>query len=528
MKKITLVLFALVGAFILVFAILKQLPKTDLKDTVYTKTVIPSLSGAKPDIRPEDGFETEETGQTSLIPLSAGEILITAYSIDFDGDSYEDQIIALKTPDSRFIKVIVGLYNPLLNKYERSAEIPTDIEQVKTFFLSVSDITGTHENALIVTGYGIENQSRFQAWLPRKNASGFFLHEIADLYAAGTIFIQQKNRSDSYPLETVDGESFPVWAYTSDPNAPEGSLDQLQIMYDWSKTQKKYVKKVETKITEKSLTAQELSKIQDGTEETFAGFLNGIWLKPGKTPEHNRYLFFDYDKKEIIFFQHDRQELHTWERSTIRRNGILVYTTNQSISNISRRFDIALVSTDGIRIKVVDDLGMLISSETLWDGDYKKQSTDALFAARLPAPQEEKAPADIIAALQTTSRTVWKCDNGWDLSCSGGVYTAKNGGLTESGVFSLLNVFGEQLLQIKSRNAGGVFSGFYRTEIINPRETRDSGNSTVSAASDAGDEENKKRKNGTRIILTPVKLSISQIESVLAKSLQLELDSVQD
>ena len=521
MKKITLVLFGFVGAVIVFFAIFKQLPKNDLKDTVYTKTVIPSLSGGAPALRHEESLETEETVQTSLIPLQAGEVLIGAYSIDFDGDGYEDQIIALKTPDSRFIKVIAGLYNSLQNKYERSAEIQTDIEQVKTFFLSVSDITGTHENALIVTGYGTENQSRFQAWLPRKNASGFFLHEIADLYAAGTIFIQQKNRSDSYPLEKADGESFPIWAYTSDPNAPEDSLDQLQIMYDWDKAQKKYVKKVEKKITEKSLTAQELSKIQDGTEETFAGFLNGVWLKSGKTAKDNRYLFFDYDKKEIIFFQYDRQELHTWERSSIRRNGILVYTTNQSISNISRRFDIALVSTDEIRIKVVDDLGMLISSETLWDGDYKKQSTDALFAASPGQTQTEKPSVDIIKTLQTSGRTVWKCDNGWELSCSGGVYTAKNGGLIENGVFSVLNVFGERLLQIKSRNTGGVFSGFYRTEVINPRETRDS------AASGAGEEENKKR-TGTRIILTPVKLSISQIETALAKSLQLELVGVQD
>ncbi|WP_428769483.1 pallilysin-related adhesin [Treponema sp. HNW] len=522
MKKITVFLFGLIGLVIVIFALLRQMPKKDLKDTVYTKTVIPSLSGGEPSVRQENSLETEETVQTSLIPLLAGEILITAYSIDFDADGYEDQIIALKTPDSQFIKVIVGLYNPFLNKYERSAEIPSDIEQVKTFFLSVSDITGTHENALIITGYGIKNESRFQAWLPRKNASGFFLHEIADLYAAGTIFIQQKNRSDSYPLESADGESFPVWAYTSDPNAPEGSLDQLQIMYDWDKNQKKYVKKVETKITEKSLTAQELSKIQDGTEETFAGFLNGVWMKSGKTAEHNRYLFFDYEKKEIIFFQYDRQELHTWERSTLRRNGILVYTTNQSISNISRRFDIALVSTDEIRIKVVDDLGMLISSETLWDGDYKKQSTDALFAASPVQTQAEKPPVDIIKTLQTSGRTVWKCDNGWELSCSGGVYTAKNGALTESGVFSVLTAFGEHLLQFKSRNTGGVFSGFYRTEIISSQTERSSANAVSDKADDG------KKTTGTRIILTPVKLSISQAESALGRSLQLELSAVRD
>ena len=75
MKKITLVLFGIVGAVIVFFAIFKQLPKNDLKDTVYTKTVIPSLSGGAPALRHEESLETEETVQTSLIPLQAGEVL---------------------------------------------------------------------------------------------------------------------------------------------------------------------------------------------------------------------------------------------------------------------------------------------------------------------------------------------------------------------------------------------------------------------------------------------------------------------
>ena len=73
-------------------------------------------------------------------------------------------------------------------------------------------------------------------------------------------------------MEDVDGESFPIWAYTSDDESPESSLDQLQIMYDWNKREQKYVEKVRTRITQKSITAQELAKIQDGTEKTFAAF----------------------------------------------------------------------------------------------------------------------------------------------------------------------------------------------------------------------------------------------------------------
>ncbi|MGI5172993.1 pallilysin-related adhesin [Treponema sp. OMZ 840] len=511
MKKFTIVLFAAAGILIVFFAVKKQWFVAHTKDTVRTQTVIPSVPGAAPIFSQEDNPSADEINLTSLIPLQAGEILIAAYSVDFDIDGYDDQIIAVKTPENKFIKVIVGLYNPRYSRYERSAEIVTDMEQVKTFSLSVMDITGTHENALIITGYGIKNESRFQAWLPRRSLQNFYLHEIANLYAEGTIFVQQRPRSDSYSLDNTDGESFPVWAYTSDTSGQEGSLDQLQIMYDWSKEEKKYIEKVRTTIPQKNITAQELGKIQDGTEKTFASFLDGLWIKNSHTADNNRYLFFNYEKKEIIFFQTDRQEIYTWERSTLRRNGILVYTTNQSMSNISRRFDIALVSTDEIRIKVVDDLGMVISSETLWDGNYKKQNREILFGS--PPPKSKADDIDILHLLQTTSRTFWKCDNGWEITFSDNQYTAKNGSVLEHGAFSKLTVFDESLLQFRSREKNGIFSGFYRSEIIYAEKS---------------ETKSEKTPPGTQVILHPVIVSISQIEPAVSRSLQLELENIRD
>lgn len=153
---------------------------------------------------------------------------------------------------------------------------------------------------------------------------------------------------------------------------------------------------------------------------------------------------------------------------------------------------------------------MLIGSETLWDGNYKKQNSETLFAGT--AKKEETLP-DMTAVLQTTSRTFWKCDNGWNITFSGSAYSAKNGVLTETGVFSPLTIFGENLLQFKSRQNGGAFSGFYRTEI---------------AAGPVTDAETGKSANGTRVVLHPVTVSLSQIEPAAVKNLQFELETVQD
>ncbi len=505
MKKLTIILFAAAGIVILFFALKKYRFSVTEKDSTSSQLVVPSVHTHEQPVTQNESVGKKEPMLTSLVPLRPGEVLIAVLSIDFNEDNYDDQIIAAKDIGTGFVRVTVGLYNPLLEKYGRAAEIVTDIEQAQTFSLSVMDITGTHENALIISGYSMQGKSRLQAWLPYTKAGSFLLHEIADISADGTVFIQQKQRSDSYPLGDSADSSFPIWAYTSDPDAPEDSLDQLHIMYDWDDNQKKYVQTERKKITQKTADARELSKIQDGTEKTFAGFLDGLWIKAAETAEDDRYLFFDYEKKEIIFFQNDRQEIYSWGRSTLRHNGIFIYTTNRSMSNISRRFDITLVSTDEIRIKVVDNLGMFISTAPLWDGNYKNLGTDILFSALKTA--QKKASDTITSVLQTPDGMFWGCDNGWTLSCRGNTYTAKNGASSESGVFSALNVFGETLLQFKSGRPGAVFSGFYRAEIIGTSKTEN----TTGAA-------------GTRIILSPVKVNISQIEPTVSRSVQLELN----
>ncbi|MFC2601355.1 MAG: pallilysin-related adhesin [Treponema lecithinolyticum] len=502
MKKLTIILFSLAAACVVFFAFKKYQSKINAQKAPSTKTIIPAAFGSQQGAANGANANTEELTLTSLIPLLTDETLIATYSIDFDQDGYDDQIVAVKTPDSQFIKVIVGLYNSLFNTYERSVELVTDIEQVKTFSLSAMDITGTHENALIITGYSTKNESLFEAWLPRKFFNKLALHKIADLQAEGTIFVQQRKRSDSYPLESEDGESFPIWAYTSDPGAAAGSLDQLQIMYDWSKAEEKYVQKVRSKIAGKRITAQELAKIQDGTESTFASFLNGLWVKPAETTEQSWFLFFDYDKKEIIFFQKDRQEIYMWGRSTLRRNGILVYTTNKSMTNISRRFDIALISTDEIRIKVTDDLGILINSETLWDGSYKKQNSSAFFTGLVQ--KTEDSEDDAVKILQTENRSVWKCSNGWNISFTQSSYKAKNGSLSENGVYTELNTLNEKLLQFKSAKQNSSFSGFYRAEIIKPQSGTQTGSPSI------------------RISLSPVTVNALSIENAAGPVLYLE------
>ena len=239
----------------------------------------------------------------SLIPLEDDETLISVLSQDFDGDGYDDQVNAIKTIKNPHLLLLVGIYNTKISKYERKALIETTVTQVKTFSYTGLDLTGIHRTALVYQGFSEDGESVLSAFFLEHKGEEFVVKNIAELKADGTIFIQQSERIEAYEKSQANGGSYPIWVYTTDTEKTN-STDQIQTKYDWNASEEKYVQVEQFRVAGSRLAQAELSRIQDGTVETFASFLNGLWYKTELSSDgSNCYIFFDYDAKEIIFFQ---------------------------------------------------------------------------------------------------------------------------------------------------------------------------------------------------------------------------------
>ncbi len=468
MKKLTTVLFILIALVVLFLMIRQNIRFPNAQANIQTQQFSSSSQGDQNTSSTSDLFSGGEDISV-LIPLLPDENVVTVLSVEFNQDNYVDQIVALKNSESPYIKIIIGIYNPLFGTFERAYEIQTEIQQTRTFSVDVLDITGTHENSLIIYGYSQANESILQVWLSRNNDSGLNLRLIADLSADGTIFVNQEVRSNSYAFSSENSNSFPIWVYTSDTSVSQGVLDQLQIMYDWDEVTSKYVQKSQTRISGRNINAQELAKIQDGTEKTFGTFLTETWLKTTSDTNNSSYLFFNYPEKTITFLNQDTAEIYVWENSILRTNGILIYATNQNIPNLLRRVDLTLISVDEIRVKSTDTLTMIASPSTMWDGNYKKQQIDSVnVQTNLQAELEsEKRMTD---TLKTTSGKIWEADNGYLLTFSESEFTAKNGNTLETGSYTVSTVYNEEFLQFKSFSDSNVFNGFYKIQIIEAQE----------------------------------------------------------
>ncbi len=465
MKKLIPVVFIIVAAFLAFFLIAKNL---FVKDNSYSraKIVKPVVdSDSVSDSSSENDYEDYE--QTSFIELANDETLLSVVTMDIDGDGYDDQINIVKTSRSPFLGLIVGLYNPSTSAYVRATWIATNISQIRTFACTALDVIGNHKNSLVYQGITDSGHSVLCIFNGSKNKKGeFVLTKIGDFEADGTIFIQQSERNEAYELSQTKAESFPVWVYAVDADessADSTKLDQVQTMYDWNEKEGIYTQVKQVRVKGNRIAAKELARIQDGTVATFANFLDGLWYKTDNSGKNVRYIFFDSKAQEIIFHYGDSEEVYSWLDSKLRRNGMYFTSINKSIENLQRRFDISLVNVDEIRIRIQDDVRMIISESTLWDGNYKK------VTSKVAAKKTDAENENVIKSLE--KGPAWQTLDGNYLIFTKDEYSVENENFTDNGRFVLNTISETQLMQFRSNTNVRFFNGYYSANFAKVKKT---------------------------------------------------------
>jgi len=464
-SKSIFILFVLIGlALAAVFFVTeKVLNRKD--DSVTRAKVITPKSSNQTEAESEKKLSSLDNEKyETFVPLYPTETLISTQNMDLNNDGYDDEVVLVKKVGSQYMWIIPGIYVSETGNYDRLDQIVTPFSRTRTFSYSGMDVIGDHRNALIYQGVDDEGNYVMSIFLCKEQSNGTLkLVSIGDFASDGTIFIQQTERSDNYELGITKGEAFSVWVYKSEEVDEENTKDkaaqnqnQIQQEYKWNPVSGRYELSQEIKVTAKRLAAKELSRIQDGTVETFAAFLDGLWYKVSNEDGNIRYVFFDYETKEIIQFIGDVQEVYEWEDSKIRHNGIYLTTVNSDIMNLHRRFDVSLVNVDEIKITIRDDVRLNITQNSVWDGQYKKMNLQSSFA-----------DSNKTTVLETFEKELKK-DFAW-LS-SDEVYTIKFfdenyelrvGELVETGIYALMRIGDYNVIQFRSDLDNSALQEYY-------------------------------------------------------------------
>ncbi|MBP3709183.1 MAG: pallilysin-related adhesin [Treponema sp.] len=451
---ITFIAIAIVIAVLLIVRATSD--TSDAKAFSRARVVTPVSPGKTGGMANADSVASGSSDMALFVPLMNTETLINILSLDMNNDMVEDQVVAVLRENVPHLVLIVGIYNAERNTYTRAAEVATAVSRVRTFTFTGIDMTGEHKNELVYQGVKDDGTNIMEIFMVKEERARFELLKIGSFESDGTIFIQQDDRSLSYELSQSRGASFPVWVYSSAQDESGGenaNLSQIQTEYRWSEPEQQYVETRQIRVTGSRIAAQELARIQDGTVDTFANFLHGLWYKTANAQDSIRYVFFDYASKEVIFLHDDTQEVYSWEDSNLRRGGMYIMTTNESITNMQRRCDISLAGIDEVRMHIIDDVRMIIKESNLWDGNYRKMSGQSQFA--------EPVRSSSVGLAAELAKSAWAIDSGFRISFANGAYALADNSISDSGIFIVGAVSGKDVIQFRSSSQGSILANAY-------------------------------------------------------------------
>ncbi|MGP1587097.1 MAG: pallilysin-related adhesin [Treponemataceae bacterium] len=480
-KRSTIVGFGIIAIVIIIFSLILFFIERKQKEVIRPKVVVPNKKIQEENIDSSDYYTNTELENISLIQLNMDEILISTLSVDFNNDGYEDQVIGVKKTNNPNIVVIFGLYNSKKMIYERYLEIQTPISQTKTFGLVSMDLIGNHTNSLIFTGFAENNNSIMIAYAPKFSGTNFTLMQIVNLQTEGNIMIKRTTRSDNYSIYNANDVSFQILTNRTEKTEDGKNFNHIETVYDWKEKNFSYIEKTSTKVSSSRVAAKELARIQDGNINTFHAFLDGLWYKTqDKNPENadgddEQSIFFNSSDKEIIISNNDKQGVYDWLSSRPRITGIFISGSNKSISNLVRYFYIDLISIDEIRIRITDDVRMIIGTEASWDGIYKKKVQKNFT----PRSNNENSKININEVLEKDSGR-------WDFQNISVIFRDYNFTLTENGqtvqgVYTASHLHGIDLIQFRANSKKCKLNGSFackqntdRIDLIPVKITADS------------------------------------------------------
>ena len=456
-KKLTAFLFIFTVIFLALIFIYRIFIYKETEEKNNVSVIIPQANSTEMQSTNENYNYEDDVGMISLIPLQSDETLLSVVSMDFDNDGFDDQVNAIRTSASPYISLLVGLYNPSKSTYERSMIISTQISHVLTFSFTGIDLIGNHTNALVYQGFAENGDSLLQAFLITNRNGKPGLNLIANFRGDGIIFIQQLDRYDAYEKSQVKGLSYPIWVYTTDSSKPE-SNEQLQICYDWNEDERKYTETKRIRVAGSRLQAKELAKIQDGTIETFAKFLDGLWCKINSSSSDANYVFFDWQSQEIIFFNTDFEEVYRWVHSNLRRNGVYITSINQQIENLHRSINVSLISIDEIRLRLQDDVRLLINESNVWDGEYKKLNFEQDYFKN---KNKDSKTNSVSITKKIEENIFWTTADGSVLKFENGNFTSESEGSLEKGYYTFIQIQNEYFIQFRCETSA-LYKGVYK------------------------------------------------------------------
>ena len=404
----------------------------------------------------------EVVTEKGVVVVENGENHLNSYTDDLNSDSFDDQIVVSKDSDFGEAVLTVKVYNSDTGNFDACEPVDTGITHTESFSVLVLDLLGNHSKSIVALGHNLDGEMVLSAFLVDLFFGKVKLHPIAHITASENITILQSERSQNYQMGQTKDKSFPILAFY----LTEDSSRQLQVEYVWSSFLRKYIKKTERQISIPKVEDDIVEMLQRGNVSDLEGFLDGLWYKIDEKAGDQYFVFFNSQKREVVFLFEDAQEIYRWRQSTKRREGLYFSVTNTAIANLTRRVDVSVPNGQQIVLRINDDVRMPISESTIWNGTYYRH-TDA----SLGNVKTQRLPTEIFASTEMDKK-LWKTADGMVLMIMDNKFELSGSVSPESGSVAFEKTGNSLFFQFRPQSAECRLNGFYKVDFPNEDGTQ--------------------------------------------------------
>ena len=332
------------------------------RETQRTKVVIPQGMGAG-----DESIRSayREDTQSLRITLEEDEIPVAVLTRDFEGDSFEGQVIAyrkLQDIDSP-IYITYAEYNVGQDSYSRRWNASTAATKPGTLILYSEDLIGDGGICVLVSGMNGAGEQTLTAFRKINDQDEPFT-KIAEFFIEGSIAVEEPEYG-----RRAQGRSLGIATYGRDYSS-SNIMDQIEVNYTYNPVNGLYEQSRMIKIPGTQIEQMRVRELLNGDPERFEKFIDGLWYQ--EDGSLRKYVYFNTNTRELIFYNDNSEEMFVWQNTTPTRLGILINSWNVSLTKLRRTVNVELVSLESIRLRVLQDAYLRTGPSVIWDGSYTR------------------------------------------------------------------------------------------------------------------------------------------------------------
>jgi len=383
-KVFTIIVFLLTAGFIGALMFLPGNFFTSGERVVQqTRVVIPQTIGAGGESL-NSSRQNDET-QALLINLDEGEAPVAILTRDFERNTYEEQIIAYRRLQEIDTPIFITYvkFDEYKGSYFRAWEAPTAVTRPGTVFLYSEDLIGDGGICILISGMNGAGEQTLTIFRKTVDPQLEPFNKIAEFLIEGSIAVEESNSGKN------KGKSLSIAAYGRDYES-DNIMDQIEVTYTFNQVNGLYEQSRAVKVPSSQIEQRKLKELLNGNSGQFEQFIDGLWYQG--EGNQRKYVYFNTEAKELIFYNNTSEEIYNWQDSTPTSYGLHINSRNVSLTKLRRTINVELASLESIRLKVYQDVYLRSSPNTIWDGSYYRlQKTETAPELKKSTPFLEES-----------------------------------------------------------------------------------------------------------------------------------------